>query len=261
MNTSDIKIFFFDIDSTTFDHSIFAVRKTTMDALKLLKESGYKICISTSRSIAEMQNLPLEFTSMMDAIISSAGASIEIGNKKILRTFNKNELVNVLSFMDSHNITYRYTTLDGTSYLNQSNQEVENLFYRLYHMTPILKPYANEDVIHINYYDFNEDIIAKITHLLPSCSHVNMDKSNEISPFGSDKGTGIISCAKEFGFSKENICSFGDSLNDVPMFENSALSICLGNAKAECKKKATYVTDTISNDGLYNALIHFGFIK
>ena len=40
MNTNDIKIFFFDIDSTTFDHSIFAVRKTTMDALKLLKESG-----------------------------------------------------------------------------------------------------------------------------------------------------------------------------------------------------------------------------
>ena len=54
MNTNDIKIFFFDIDSTTFDHSIFAVRKTTMDALKLLKESGYKICISTSRSIAEV---------------------------------------------------------------------------------------------------------------------------------------------------------------------------------------------------------------
>ena len=53
---------------------------------------------------------------------------------------------------------------------------------------------------------------------------------------------------------------FGDARNDLSMFVPEWTSIAMGNAVPELKARATYVTDPVDRDGLYNACRHFGWI-
>jgi hydroxymethylpyrimidine pyrophosphatase-like HAD family hydrolase len=45
--------------------------------------------------------------------------------------------------------------------------------------------------------------------------------------------------------------------NDVPMFEQSGLSIAMGNASAEVQKQAQYVTTSYEEEGFANAVEWF----
>ena len=54
--------------------------------------------------------------------------------------------------------------------------------------------------------------------------------------------------------------AFGDAVVDIKMFEVCDESVAMGNGSKEVKEKATYVTDDINQDGLYNAFKHFGII-
>ena len=54
--------------------------------------------------------------------------------------------------------------------------------------------------------------------------------------------------------------AFGDAAVDIAMFEVCDESVAMGNGSIEVKEKATYVTDDVNADGLYNAFKHFGII-
>ena len=258
----EIRIFVFDIDGTTFDHSIYDVRKLTMEALRTLKEKGYLLSLSTSRSIAEMHELKEDFLSLMDAIICLGGAIVDIDGQRKVVTFKKDQIEKAISYMDDNGITYRYATGDGMSYINRHEEWVEEIFRRLYHMCPILKDYEGEPIAHINYY-CNEDQEyhrQKIEELLPEAIHTHLRITTELTPSGVDKGIVLEQLADHYGYTVENICAFGDGYNDITMLRKAGLSIAMGNASTDVKEAADDVTDPISEDGLYKALKKYMFI-
>jgi hydroxymethylpyrimidine pyrophosphatase-like HAD family hydrolase len=53
------------------------------------------------------------------------------------------------------------------------------------------------------------------------------------------------------------IAVIGDGGNDVAMFERSGLSIAMGNAGAEVRRAADFVTDGNQEDGFANAIERF----
>ena len=59
---------------------------------------------------------------------------------------------------------------------------------------------------------------------------------------------------KLLNIEKNNIISFGDSMNDVPMFEKSGYKIAMKNAKQELKNIADYITEFSNNE---NGVIEF----
>ena len=82
----------------------------------------------------------------------------------------------------------------------------------------------------------------------------------EIVPKGCSKGTGIQLVCRKLGIAREQTYAFGDSVNDLPMFEAAGHSIAMGNASEFVKQQASYVTDTLHQDGIYHALEHFGLV-
>jgi hydroxymethylpyrimidine pyrophosphatase-like HAD family hydrolase len=48
--------------------------------------------------------------------------------------------------------------------------------------------------------------------------------------------------------------AFGDGDNDVMMFKCVGTSVAMGNGSIKAKENASFITDDISDDGLYNAL-------
>ena len=55
--------------------------------------------------------------------------------------------------------------------------------------------------------------------------------------------------------------AFGDGGNDIEMLRHVGIGVAMGNAKDEVKACADYVTTSVDDDGIVNALRHFGVIN
>ena len=65
-----------------------------------------------------------------------------------------------------------------------------------------------------------------------------------------NKGTGVRRLAALMGVPMGEVAVIGDSHNDVGMFAQSGLSIAMGNAPPDVKKRARFVTGSNDQDGL-----------
>lgn len=257
----DSKLFFFDIDGTTYRHDIQDCPTSTIIALNKLKENGYKICICTSRSQEEMIHLPHNFLNLFDGIIYLAGGHIQLDKKDYLHEIDKEDVKNAIQYLNTHKIPYRYVTKDLHGYLYHSTEFVRGLFQHLYNMTPPEKCYENESLIHFQYYPFtdeqNNDLINRIKH--SKITHLKF--SHEVTQENLDKAKAIEIVANYYGYTRENTVAFGDGLNDITMLQNAQIGIAMGNANKLCKEASDYVTNSIDQDGLYHACLHFKWIK
>ena len=258
--TPDIKIFFFDIDHTTFDHSIKDARQSTITALKKLKEKGIKLCFATSRSPEELFNAPKKLSELMDGIVCCAGAYTMYKDEVVTRVID-DDLASAIKYMDENDITYRYVLENGKGYLNRHDKSKEDIFMRLYDMIPPVKKYEGEKIVHLLYYTEDKEQKLKMHSILSNSSHINFTLSNEVMAPETDKSIDMIRLAKRLGYSEENVGAFGDSFNDVDMLYRAKLGICMGNGRDVAKLAANYITDDISEEGLYNSLIKYGYIK
>ena len=57
-----------------------------------------------------------------------------------------------------------------------------------------------------------------------------------------------------------NVYAFGDQLNDLEMLSFVEHGVAMGNANDEVKAAADYVTDSVDDNGIENALKHFQLI-
>ena len=72
-----------------------------------------------------------------------------------------------------------------------------------------------------------------------------------------DKGHAIKYIIDYFSLTKEDAYAFGDGYNDQAMFREVGQRIAMGNGVDVLKEKATYITDTVDNEGIYKALKHY----
>ncbi len=82
----------------------------------------------------------------------------------------------------------------------------------------------------------------------------------EMVPKGYNKGTGIIDFCRRLDIPIEDTFAFGDSTNDLEMFEAVGTAVCMGNGTDDAKAAADYVTGHMEEEGLPDALKHFGLI-
>ena len=83
----------------------------------------------------------------------------------------------------------------------------------------------------------------------------------EVVPCGHSKGTGIDLLRERLGVSRDCCYAFGDSTNDVTMFEHAGISIAMGNAPEEVKAVCSFVTERPEHDGISRAMRRFGLIS
>ena len=75
-----------------------------------------------------------------------------------------------------------------------------------------------------------------------------------------DKGTGLVSIAEHQGFDVSETMAFGDGGNDTSIIMQAGIGVAMGNANEHLKLVADYITSSVDDDGVYNALKHFGII-
>lgn len=107
-----------------------------------------------------------------------------------------------------------------------------------------------------------QQVQAQIAAFLPESLTVvqTADFYLEVIPRSINKGQGIRDICHTLGLSPEEVISFGDAANDIPMLLAAGTGVAMGNASEAVKAAADYVTATNDEDGIAAALEHFEVI-
>lgn len=72
----------------------------------------------------------------------------------------------------------------------------------------------------------------------------------ECNPLRATKGNALRWCGEHFGFTMDELLTFGDSLNDVSMLEAAGIGVAMGNAREDVKSLGFPVCRTNDEDGV-----------
>lgn len=92
---------------------------------------------------------------------------------------------------------------------------------------------------------------ASVHEDLPDCIGI------QVNHVMADKFHGVNALRKIVEISKEYTLAIGDGDNDLPLFENAALKIAMGNATDLLKAKADHVVAPVEDDGFAEAMHRF----
>lgn len=255
------KAIFFDIDNTLYSHYSNKVPESTFEALKRLKNAGKLLYISTSRSKAEMVNVPKELVEMMDGLITLGGARIEEHGQTIMtHPIDSTDLHTLVQFIQENHLTARYCGVDECiNDLNNDDEDIKSRFQRLYDMVPPVKPYKWQPLIHVLFYCNDDRLIGQIASRLDHSTFTILKTSYEVTGANVTKGHAIAEVMKYHGMRLNESVAFGDSNNDTEMLKMAGIGIAMGNADTNIKRIADYTTTHIDDDGIYNACAHFNW--
>jgi hypothetical protein len=82
----------------------------------------------------------------------------------------------------------------------------------------------------------------------------------DVTAQGADKGEGVLTMAKHFGLDPQYTMAFGDGGNDASMIRTAGIGVAMGNALESLKQEADYTTTSVDEDGVLNALRHYGLV-
>lgn len=275
-------VLFFDIDGTLVDseHGEMLPSESTMCSLKQAQKRGYKCFICTGRNLGGL--VPLRDLGF-DGCVFSDGAGILIDEEMILHSIPE-ELVKEFTEQVMHEYNgeimmssaYGFFASDGqydemeeacrkASLL--SNESWEDLF-GVYHLKK-LDAYEHEEILECDVSFANDEMEAEwlkhknnqLGYISTTASYGRNGKTTgEVTSIGITKGYGCLEVMKRLNIDAKHSYAFGDSMNDASMLQACGTGIAMGNAAKELKETADYVTTDIQDDGITNALKHFGII-
>ncbi len=256
-----IKAIFFDIDGTLLSFKTHAVHPSTLRALQELRQRGVRLFISTGRHELLINNLD---TSLFDGIVSLNGQCVRIGGKTIhANAMTAEDARSAVDFVTEHRLATIFEGID---------------FMRLNLMTDLARKGAalldlrmpdTQDVSDIPDYPMLQLIVfcspeqeAGLIARMPSCETTRWTPLLcDVMPRGGGKHVGIRKTLDYYGFSREESMAFGDGENDISMLQYVGLGVAMGNADAEVKAAADYVTTGTDDGGIAKALRRFGLIS
>lgn len=260
-----IKAAFFDIDGTLLSFRDNLPTALTIKALNDLKAKGIKIFISTGRSPSNLEYvhkaIPVEF----DGKIMVNGQYCIVGDKVVHEQFIPEEdLVKFIEFLDKEKFSCHFTTIDDL-YINFVTDRVTELQKLLGRSLPNNKTAPADFLCKQKIYQLcpyileEEEILA--ADYIPNCKFARWHPLfTDVIPKDGGKGTGIKKVCEYLGITTDECIAFGDGGNDAEMLQTVGIGVAMGNARDDLKAIADYVTTSVDEDGVYNALKHFNIL-
>lgn len=260
-----IKALFFDIDGTLVSFKTHEIPTSTVLALEEAHKKGVRIFISTGRPPLFINNLGA-IEHLIDGYITTNGAYCYAGDSLI--SISPIDMADVKSVLDTcadldkacivvgeHRLTmFNYKKYDADFFKKMLNAPDfgegddidEVLKTRILQLTPIVD---EKD---------EETMVKRLRNVEPSrwCPYFF-----DITAAGVNKAKGMREIADRFGFALEESMAFGDGGNDISMLQAAGVGVAMGNANEPVKEIADYVTTSVDDNGISNALRHYRVIN
>lgn len=264
MDDKRIKALFFDIDGTLVSFQTHRIPQSTVDALEKAKKNGVEVYISTGRPKMIITNLG-QIEHLIDGYITTNGARCFVGNHTVcqhpilLSDVNK---VIVASQRDGYPVI-----VVGEKHLAILNLTpiVEDIFVKGLGVDSLdfqsdMSDLEGEDILQLTPFCSAEQE-GKLMPTLDNCTSGRWHPAfTDITAGDADKGKGLHAMAAYLGLDIAQTMAFGDGGNDISIIKEAGVGVAMGNAGENVKEVADYVTTSVDEDGVKNALIHFGVI-
>jgi hydroxymethylpyrimidine pyrophosphatase-like HAD family hydrolase len=95
-----------------------------------------------------------------------------------------------------------------------------------------------------------------LPQLLPGCKAARWsDWGLDVFSAKGGKTVGIQKYLDANGVDRANTLAFGDGENDAGMLQFVGFGVAMGNAVETTKQSADYITDSVDQNGIWNALV------
>ncbi|MDN5341242.1 MAG: hypothetical protein PWP28_117 [Oceanotoga sp.] len=268
MRENIMKTFVFDLDGTLLN-SNSEISKKNIEAMKMIIQSKNQLILASGRMLISMKKIIdkyIPFIKGISPIISYNGAYIIDEKDKLIyeSIIDKQvavDLINHLRNIKSHRQIYVKDVLIS---------EEENDFIEFY------SKHANVDYKIVK--DLNDFIMQKdndplkilciddelkIREIENEIQNKFSNKLNIVLSFKNfldimskeaSKGNAIKKISKIYNINFEQLYVFGDSNNDISMFEITNNSFTLNNANKNVKSAAKHILPSNDEDGVYYAV-------
>lgn len=259
-----IKAIFFDIDGTLVSFDQTAISDQLRADLKALQAAGVRIFVCTGRAKQDLVRTGMLRDVEFDGYVTLNGQYC-YDRDGVYRDVSicREDLENACRVLADRPDLTAIMEGNGVTYLNQFSDRARELFAFLHTEPYEVKP--AEWMLEERIYQFvplvekgSEDVFLSV---MPHCVYTRWHpKGIDILPVGGGKATGIQATLERYGLKPEELMAFGDGDNDASMLRLAGTAVAMGNGEEHIKALADYVTAPVWEDGVSQALRHFGLL-
>lgn len=259
--TMQAKTILLDVDGTLYDNANKRVLPSTIKALEKLKARGHNIVVATGRAYFMLYSIE-EITHLVDHYILINGQYIIVNGKTIYEDImDTNEIEALVKVLQNFNIVYGFQSTHSEA-ISDVNPKVIEIFEEIdLDLPPVDINFYKQNKVYQMWCFCSEEEARKIEEIFPNYEFVKWLTSGfDIIKKGQSKGKGLNIFIDHLGIDSRDIIAIGDGDNDIEMIAEAAIGIAMDNSTDKLKEAADYITDDVSEDGIYNALKHFNLI-
>lgn len=259
------KALFFDIDGTLMSEKTGEVPDSAKKALTEAREKGHLIFINTGRVYAHTRDIRAQVE--LDGCLCGCGTYI-IAQGKVLYSYQipHERGIQIKKDIDECGLDGALEGIEGCYFHKTVSRipDVENLKEAL-RQSGSAGRYDWED----DCYDFSKFYLAsdgksRCLELFGRMKDIEVidrgDGYYECVPRGHSKATAMDLVLKHYGISKDDAYVFGDSSNDLSMFQYATNCVLMGHHSEVLVPYATFETKDVEDDGIEYAMRELGII-
>ena len=258
-------LIFFDIDGTLIGESSHIMPESAVRAVAAARKNGHICAVNTGRT-KKLVEPDMEKLAGFDTFLMGCGTMITLQGKVLThRTFSLSESEEIIEALNLHGID---AVLEGSE--NNYHDRLDKIRTKTFR--DFVKHFAGagygsfRDAVgkFDKFYAYVDDVSRMMAFEKEFMDRLDfVDRKQgffEVMPKGCSKASAMEFLAHEMGIPMKETAALGDSSNDIPMLRCAHVGIAMGNATDDVKKEAVYVTTSLEEDGVWNALKWLGVI-
>ncbi|MGN0334638.1 MAG: Cof-type HAD-IIB family hydrolase [Lachnospiraceae bacterium] len=256
-----IKAIFFDIDGTLLSHQTNMIPESAVKSLLELKKKGIKTFIATGRHPSELHVIPIRELGFEGVVGLNGQLCMDAEGRMIYDApLAEEDVAQAAEIFEQKQIPM-FMIEKKRMYVNFIDEKVRRIQETFLLPQPKVDEYRGGKVYQLIVYAAEEEEDAVMQHL-PNCKKTRWHKEGiDILSKDGGKEIGISKTLEYYGIDRHETMAFGDGDNDTDMLRFAGIGIAMGNAAENVKQCADYVTTDIDDDGIRNALLHFGILE
>ena len=255
------KAIFFDVDGTLVSFQTHTVSPAVRSALHTLRERGVKLFVASGRHQRMLSYVRSVFP--FDGYVTLSGQYCFCGDQVLHSSpMDRPSVEELVAAARSGDFSCIF--LEGEEiYINCINEMTRQFIRDLSIPMPLQRPAD---------YARGREVYQAVTFLTREREHLLLDRAPhlkttrwhpnflDVIPPSGGKDRGMDALLDYFRIPVEDAMAFGDGENDLSMLLHAGIGVAMGSAHEEMKRQVDWVTGTADEDGVVQALAHFGLI-